>query len=254
MRKIITIFTLVAGLSGMAAASNLANPIGPLPDACMSIGASYQLDGISITNREIPALLNRFQGRLSYAPISFVNFGVDLGATQMEVAADTSASDTLGVFHGRYGFSFGAHLKATTPLFIKGVVGLIGIAQGTSFTSENSRGALYRGYDAAGAAGLLFRVSSFGYVAAGSKVYLIARGFNQSYNSTGEQRFGNVNNVRGWLAVDFYPPMKTISSGKPYISLELSVSPLAQFNGRAPVQEVSFSVAIGAITNRLYGK
>lgn len=235
-------------------ASNLANPVAPIPTARIGIGLSYHLGGHTVTNREIPSLMNRFHARFSYAPSTYLNFGFDLGTSQMDVASDTSALDTLLIFHGKYGFSYGAHLKLSTPLILNDIVGLIGIFQGTRFFSENDEGAYYSGYDAAGAAGLLFHIPGFGYIAAGSKVYLIAKGRNKSYNSGVEHRYSNINNVRGWLAIDYFPKIKSISETRPYISFELSISPDAKVRDRAPIQEVSISIAIGSITKRLYGE
>jgi hypothetical protein len=238
----------------LLSASNLANPLLPIPAARIGIGVSYHLDGITITNRAIPCLQNRFHARASYAPISLVNFGVDAGVTQIDVATDTTGADTLTAFHGNYQFSWGAHLKVSTPMFIKNRIGFLGIVQGTSFSSSNVEGALYRGYDATAAAGILLRIPKFGYVAVGPQVYLIARGLNKSYDGGAEQPYSNINNVRGWLAIDFFPPIKAITTNRPYISLELSAGPEARLKQRAPIQEVSFSISIGTITKRLYGE
>jgi len=81
----------------------------------------------------------------------------------------------------------------------------------------------------------------------------LIEGKNTDYEgATGS--YSNVNNVRGWLAVDYFPSDKFNNKNTFYVSAELTVSPKISFNGRAPVEEMSFSVSIGAITPRLYGE
>lgn len=241
---------LVFSFSGYA--SNLANPVATIPDARVGIGVSYHLGGYTITNQEIPSLFNRIHARISYSPFTYFNFGVDLGVTQVEVAADTLDTLVYGVFHGNYKFSFGVHIKVSSPFF-KDIVGLVGIAQGTKFSSENKAGALYGGFDGAGAAGFIFHIKNIGYAAAGAKLYVI-QGENRSYNSKKDHFYSNVNNLRGWVAFDYFPKIKAVSKYIPYISLEVSVAPGASFGEKAPIQEISFSIAVGSITKRLYGE
>jgi hypothetical protein len=233
-------------------ASNLANPVQPISGARMALGVSYHIGGYTITNRKLPCLINRFHGRISYAPFTYFNLGIDLGASQMEVASDTTLTGLIQTFHGNYGFSFGAYIKVSSPL-IRNIMGFIGILQGTQFKSENSSGAYYKGPDLNGAVGLLFRIRKFAYIAAGAEAYLID-GKNKSYNSDVEMNYSNVNNVRGWIAFDITPPMKNVKRYIPYLTVEVSLSPEVTFNKKAPMQEISFSISIGSVTKRLYGK
>lgn len=245
-------FTAVIISQNFIYASNLANPLAPIPGARIALGASYHLGGYTITNRKVPCIMNRFHGRLSYSPVTYFNLGVDLGATQMEVASDTNETIITQTFHGSYGFSYGANIKLSTPLIAR-TIGLIAIVQGTQFKTKNENGALYKGPDITGAVGLLFRIKKYAYIAAGMEVYLI-EGKNKSYNSETEMPYSNVNNVRGWIALDITPQMKNIKKYIPYISFEASLTPEAGFNKKAPLQEISFSVAIGSISKRLYGQ
>jgi hypothetical protein len=246
----------VALLCGIAitniSASNLADPAVLVPAARLSVGASYDLDGFSITNDTVHCITNRFQARLSYSPFPFVNFGIDAGLMQMEVASDTTPTDTFSVFHGKYGICGGAHLKLGTPFFYNDLVGAVGIFEGTYFSSKNDAGAMYGGLDANGGVGIQFHVPNFGYITAGPSIYLIY-GRNRSYTGL-EGRYSNVNNIRGWLAIDYFPTMAVESKNLLYISLEVTVEPKATFNERAPIQEMSVSVSIGSITKRLYGQ
>ena len=107
----------------------------------------------------------------------------------------------IGVFHGAYGFSGGVHLKACSPPFVRDMVGVVGLAQATMFSSENEHGAYYGGFDGAGALGISVRFPRFGSVAAGAKLYVIEGG-NRSYleSEDAEHHYSNRNNVRGWLA------------------------------------------------------
>jgi hypothetical protein len=242
----------IAVVGGNGQAATLADPAVIFPPARVSIGASYDLGGYSITNNAVPGMQNRFQARLSYSPFSFVNFGVDAGATQMEVASDTTPKDTFGVFHGAYGFSGGGHLKLGTPFFFNNTMALVGIFQGTIFSSKNPTGTTYGGTDAAGIVGVQFHVPSFGYISLGPQVDFIL-GKTTDYKGN-RGHYSNVNNVRGWLAVDFFPPPAMNSKNLLYVSVELSASPKVKFNARAPVQEAGFSVSVGVITPRLYGQ
>ncbi|MBD3315876.1 MAG: hypothetical protein GF344_08830 [Chitinivibrionales bacterium] len=245
------VLILLIALIRSGSASNLANPLTPLPPARIGIGLSYSLGGHTITNREIPALLNRIHCRATYSPVSLINFGFDLGATQLEVASDTTTRDTLGIFHGEYRFSVGGHLKLSTPLY-RDLVGAVAIAQTTRFSSSNEHDARYEGIDGDAALGVLFHIPGIGYAALGPKVYLI-RGKNRGYDGA-EGKFANVNNVRAWLAVDYFPRVGTIMENRPYFSFEMSLSPEVAFRKRAPVQEFEFSITFGTVTPRLYGE
>jgi hypothetical protein len=233
-------------------AGNLANPTVIIPPARLAIGASYDLNGTSLTNRAVPALVNRVQARVSYAPFSYVNFGIDAGASQIEIASETTPNDTFGVFHGGFGFSGGGHLKLGTPFFFNNLVSAIGVLQGTYFSSKNTVGTVYGGTEATGIAGLQFHVHSFGYISLGPQLDLI-QGKTTDYSGA-QGRYSNVNNLRGWLAIDFFPEEQLGAKNLFYISCEMSVSPKVKFNARAPLQEFSFAVSIGSVTPRLYGE
>jgi hypothetical protein len=251
--KTMIAFAIVYGIAVVeCSASNLADPAVLIPPSRLSVGASYDLGGFTITNDSVPCMLNRFEARVSYSPFSFVNFGVDAGATQMEVAGDTTNTDTVGIFHGKYGFSGGGHLKLGTPFFFNDLMAAVGILHGTYFSSMNNAGSVYSGMDANGGVGLQFHIHDFGYITAGSSVYLI---FGKNKSFSGQQgKYSNINNVRGWLAIDYFPTIAASSRNIMYISLELTVSPKATFDGRAPVQEMSVSACIGSITRKLYGQ
>ncbi len=250
--KIVPLFFMLLVFAFSGYTSNLANPLAPIPAARLGVGVSYHLGGYTITNWEIPSLMNRIHARINYAPFVYFNFGADLGVTQMEVAADTSDTVVIETFHGNYKFSYGINVKLSTPLF-KDIIGLIGIGQGTRFESENKAGALYGGFDGAGAVGILVHIKNIGYVAAGSKIYVI-QGKNRSYNSTKKQFYSNVNNIRGWLAFDYFPKIEAITKYIPFITFELSIAPGVSFGKKAPLQEISFSLTLGSITKRLYGE
>jgi hypothetical protein len=247
----ITIACLMASISSLSA-STLANPAVLIPPARIAFGVSYNLEGISLTNREVPSMFNRVQGRISFSPFSYLNIGLDAGASQIEIASDTTTTDTISVFHGKYGFSGGGHIKLGTPFFFDNLVSIIGIANGSYFASKNEEGTLYSGFDGNGGIGLQFHVPTIGYFTAGTSVYLI-EGKNKSYNGV-EGVYSNVNNVRGWLALDYFPPEKMGSKNTFYLSLEVFASPKVAFNERVPVQEFGFSISVGSISQRLFGQ
>jgi hypothetical protein len=229
--------------------ANLANPTITLPEARVAVGASYHLGGYTLYNLEVPSLFNRIHGRVEYGPFKYLTLGIDLGTTKIDV-------DTDSLFQGKFGFSGGGHLKIATPRFAKQYLSVIVIGQATIFNSVNSHspayaGKAYAGKDGTGALGLQVHIPGFGYITAGPWVYLI-QGTNTSY--TGQEAFySNTDNIRGWLAIDFFPKMKEIGNNKPYISLEVSISPKATYSERIPVQAFSVSISVGSVTGRLYG-
>jgi hypothetical protein len=248
--SIICIFIFLISVSW---AANLAAPAVLLPVARVVFAGSYDLGGYSITNDSVPSLMNRFHGSLTWSPFSFLNIGIDAGALQMDVAGDTTSKDTIGIFHGDYGFSGGVHLKAGSRFFYDDLFRVICIGQATYFSTKNKDGALYSGKDGAGVLGLQFHVPHFGYVSAGPQLYLIM-GENKSYNSATKQKYSNINNLRGWLSIDYFPQEKGMSSNKFFVSLEMTLSPKVAFDKRAPLQECGFSISFGSITKRLYGE
>ncbi|MBD3422104.1 MAG: hypothetical protein GF398_18480 [Chitinivibrionales bacterium] len=255
MRSLLSVALL--SMSVVVYGANLANPAIPVPNARMAIGASYHLGGYTITNNEVPCILNRLHARASYAPFSLINFGVDAGASQVHVAGDTTATDTFATFAGKYAFSFGGHVKLATPFFFNDLLSFMLMGQGTSFSSKNDLGAAYEGLDINGAFGIQFHIKGFGYITAGPQLYLIdgeGKHGDGTSRSGGAIAFKNVNNLRGWLAIDFFPKMKTFSENKTYVSFEVTLSPDVAFFDRAPVQEIAFSLGFGTVTKRLYGE
>lgn len=247
--KFITLALL--GLYTLGYSSNLANPAAALPTANILIGTSYNVGGYTLTNLNIPAMFNRFHGRIDYAPITYLNIGIDLGATQIDVDRYVSSSDTIKLFHGKYGFSGGAHLKLSTPSIVKKTISFFTIGQATTFSSENDNGAKYGGIDGAGVIGLQFRIPKFGFISIGPMVYVI-QGDAQGTDGKKEY-YSNNNNVRGWIAIDYYLKGNELSKGNAYLSFEFSASPKANYSSRIPIQEFSVSVSLGYISGKIYG-
>jgi len=252
LEKLIKLCVFLLTLFLFSSANNLSNPLVLMPQARIAVGASYMLGGYSLTNREVPSIFNRFYGSVSYAPVSFCNFGIDAGATQLEVAGDTTSVDTFGIFHGEYGFSGGGHIKLGTPFLFNNLLAIIAIFHGTTFSSKNNNGTIYSGLDACGGIGVQFHISSFGYITAGSQIYLIT-GKNKNYLGQ-KGYYSNVNNMRVWIGFDYFPKANIETKNLLYVSFETAISPKVKFNARAPVEEISFSVSVGSVTPQLYGK
>ncbi|HEX2956368.1 MAG TPA: hypothetical protein VHO70_06045 [Chitinispirillaceae bacterium] len=231
--------------------SNLANPAVSVPVSRITIGASYLASGYTITNLEIPSLFNRIHARVEYSLLSNVSIGVDIGVTQIDVDKYAIGEDSFPVFHGKFGFSGGAHLKVSTPFILKNTLALTCIGNATTYSSKNTDGAMYGGFDGAGAIGLQLHIKRFGYISAGPMMYLI-KGNNESYDGI-KGKYSNINNLRGWLAIDFFPDLKEMSSNKPFITLEITASPEADYSKRIPLQEFSVSLCIGSVSKRLRG-
>lgn len=250
MKKIVFMITCFF-LSDLVLASNLANPAVNIPEARIAIGASYHLGGYTLSNKAIASLWNRVHSRLEYAPLKYLSLGVELGATQIDVDQFINGSDTVPVFQGKFGFSGGALLKLSTPAFLHDYLKITGITKASFFSSKNRHNALYKGIDGVGIVGIQFHIPRFGYITTGPLIHVID-GTNRSY--TGEENYySNLNNIRGWIAIDIFPRLKEITSNKPFVSIEFSMSPEIDCSRRIPIQEFSVSISVGSVTRRIYG-
>jgi hypothetical protein len=245
-----TIFTRALPLMFCAAfaswGANLANPAAQAGPARMSFGASYYIGGADITNDTIPLMMNRVSGRASYSPVRYVNFGADVGAVMVGV----EEYKTAPVFDGRFGWSVGGHLKLSTP-YLFDRVALLALGNYNLFRSTNKFGAYYGGADAAAAAGLQIRLWD-GYLSLGPQIYAIM-GKNRGFDGT-KGKYSNLNNMRAWIAYEYFPDDIFGGEHKPYMSFELTVSPKIRPSKRVPFREFSASISVGTITRRLYGE
>ena len=248
MKRLIS--TILFAVTFCSAAS-LVGPISPFPGGRMSMGLAYNLEGMSITNRNIPAVMNGFTGNLSYSPAQYVNIGIEAGATSLEVASDSISTDSgTTMYKGKYKFSGGAALHLSSPL-AREVFGITGIAKADYFSSDDGAGASYKGFSGIGVLGLVFHIKGFGYIATGPRLYFI-EGQDKGYNQSNYSDFHNTNNLQAWLAMEWFP--KTSGGSIPYFGVELTAGPKVNFGGRAPVNEFSVSATIGAVSKRLSGE
>jgi len=240
---------------GVSHAANLANPAFNVNGGRLGFGVSYHLGGYTITNEEVPCLLNRVHGRLIFSPIPHFDLGIDLGIAQMDVDSYIGGGDTIPLFHGGVGFSGAAQVKGTTPFFLNEMVAGVLLVQGGLFSSENEYGALYKGYDGSAALGIQVKIQSYGYISAGVKAYYI-QGSNRHYTDSEntERSYSNLNNVGGWCAIDLTPELRGQIPGKPYFTIEISATPEATYDDRIPVQEFSISLSVGWISPRIFGE
>ncbi|MCL2218785.1 MAG: hypothetical protein FWC23_02580 [Chitinispirillia bacterium] len=238
--------------AAQSAATNLANPAAQIPGARMSFGASYYLGGADITNLEIPMMINRIGGRVSYAPVPYVNFGADFGTAQVSVDQYAIGRDIIPIFNGNLGWSVGGHLKLSTP-YIANTFAVLALGHVNYFSSANKLKAYYAGTDIAAAAGLQFRIPGGGVLSFGPQLYMI-EGANKGFNGE-KDKYKAVNNMRAWIAFDYFPEETFIMwDQKPYVSIEFTASPKISGSRRAPIQEFGVSISVGAITQRLYGE
>ncbi|MCL2182386.1 MAG: hypothetical protein FWB85_02815 [Chitinispirillia bacterium] len=259
-KHIVPILTILLLSALPSAAANLANPAAQVGDARMSFGISYYLGGANITGLELPMMMNRAGGRVSYSPIRYVNFGLDFGTVQASVDKyySEAARDTIPVFDGGFGGFIGGHLKLTSP-YIADYVALMALGSADYFRSTNPEGAYYGGVNITAAAGVQIRIPSAGFLSLGPQIYMID-GTNKGVNrATGKLTpagsYSPVNNMRAWIAFDYFPEDAFIAwNHKPYVSVEFTASPKISGSKRAPIQEFSLSVSVGAITHRLYGE
>lgn len=240
MRKIFALSLLFASAVGVYSA-NLAIPAGQVGDGRVSFGASYVYVGADITDDEVPLTMNNVIAHVSYAPVRYVNFGVDLGTARVDV----DAAGILPAFEGNYGYSVGAHLKLATPYF-GNCVSILGVANGNFFRSKNDNDAFYGGLDAAAALGIQFRIPN-GAITIGPQLYLI-QGENKGIDGTTAD-YTNVNNAKVWLTYDYIPDYLAFGGDhKPYVSIEFAASPKFDSDaGKVSISGFSVSLSVGAI-------
>ena len=243
---------LVLCLAAASFGANLANPAAQAGDARLAFGASYYVNGSTITNREIPMMMNRIGGRASFSPVKYISIGVELAAVQISVEQYPGPYDMIPTFDGKYGLSYGGSLKLISP-FLFNRVAFVGLANGNFFRSENDLEAYYGGKDGAAAAGIQVKIPKFGFVSAGPHVYVI-NGENKGYEGGKTSVYSNINNLRGWIAVDYFPQAFALNEKvQPYLSIEFTASPKINSSSRVRVQEFSLAVSLGTISPRLYG-
>jgi hypothetical protein len=227
----------------------------------MSFGVSYYIGGADITDLEIPMMLNRVSGRISYSPIRYVNLGLDFGTVQVSVDSYSSNNwrDTISVFEGGMGWSAGGHLKLSSP-YIAEYAALLAIGSVNAFRSTNKNKAYYGGTDITAATGIQLRIPNVGHLSFGPQLYYIAGKNRGARDPITDERpaagkYSPVNNLRAWIAFDYFPEDAFIMwNQKPYVSVEFTASPKIGGSRRAPIQEFSVSISVGAITQRLYGE
>lgn len=240
------VFALSLCAAAAASAANLAVPAAQVGDGRVSFGASYVAVGADITNDEIPLTIGGIIGHVSYAPVRYVNFGLDFGTARVGVDAFLPAgADTVRAFDGDFGWSAGGHLKLATPYFWD-VLSILGAANGNFFRSTNKAGAYYGGVDAAAALGIQFRIPN-GALTIGPQLYLIL-GENKGISGD-KNTYTNLHNARVWLAYDFIPDVVPFGGDhKPYVSIEFTAAPkIDENNNRPSISGFSVSLSVGAI-------
>lgn len=249
MRTIKSLVILLIFLCSVFAV-NLTSPATPIPDARISLGLSYSLEGFELYQSDVEAysLLNRLNVSVTFAPVQNINIGIDAGAGNVAI----SAVDEIREFHGDLGFSGGLNTKLSTN-YINDRISFMGILKANWFLSEGKAESRYSGMDLSAGGGPIVHINNFGYIAAGVKYQEIV-GKNLDYVGT-EGNWSNDETIGGFLAVDYFPKSELISNYIPYINFELAVFPGAGLKEKeTSVKNISFGISFGAITKRLYGK
>jgi len=251
-KSMITVCFVILCLTAASFGANLANPAAQTGEARLAFGATYFVNGSTISNEKIPLMMNRAGARASFSPVKYVSIGLDLSAVQISVDQFEGPYDIVPIFEGNYGLSYGGALKLTSPFLFNNSVAFIAIANGNFFRSENKLGAYYGGKDGSAVLGVQVRVPNFGFISAGPHFYYI-EGENRSYHRI-KGTYSNINNLRGWIAFDYLPQVIALNEMvQPYLSLEFSMSPKINSSSRIRVQEFSVAISMGTISQRLYG-
>lgn len=275
---IIFVFIILLNVS-YSWAIGLSFPSTPVPTARFATGVSYDYYGgyMDYDNNsklfwqdDLPVSLHGINAFFTYAPITYVNFGVELGARDANINPDKKFSLAQSELNGTLGFSAGAHLKFATPYF-SDVFGFVAAAKGTWFYSEgNSNKTEWYYIDGEGNmtpvnwnnngnivainGGISFHVKRFGYISFGAKYLDVMGKINLEPEIIEKTKWVNDAYIGGWLALDYFPKTR-IEKFIPFISFELGFFPNDKpFDGGRPIlRNASFSVTVGAIMKRLYG-
>lgn len=248
--RIKCLLTLVLFLSSLVVASNLTAPATPIPDARLSLGLSYNLEGHELYKSDVEAysLTNRLCVSVIFAPISNINIGLDIGAGNVAI----NSTEAIREYRGDIGFAGGLNTKLSTN-FINDRFAFMGIMKSTWFLSEGSAESRYSGMDLSAGAGPIIHINNFGYIAAGVKYQEIV-GKNMDYSGN-EGKWSNDKTLGGFFAIDYFPKSEMISNYIPYITFEVGIFPGAGLKQKeTSIDNISFGISFGAITKRLYGK
>ncbi|MDR0303682.1 MAG: hypothetical protein LBH98_02775 [Chitinispirillales bacterium] len=248
-RKLSVLFAFIAVVFSYG--GGVAYPLTPVPSARFATAISYDMYGGYLYKPSISGAtvtLQGFNASFTYSPITFINFGFDLGERNVKIFTH----DEQYRFDGKIGFAGGTHAKFATPYFNE-LIGVVGFVRALWFSSETKNETYYGGMDFTGAGGLSFRVKNFGYISLGAKYFEIV-GKNGEVSGTQSGSWGNEDVFGGWVSFDMFPKIP-VRKHIPFFSIELCLFPGADaFDGTKPaIRNASFNLTIGAITNRLYG-
>jgi hypothetical protein len=245
MKNIAIALTVIATSLSLNAA-NFATPAAPIPEARFGIGLAYDISSFELyKDEENSASISNIHADVSFAPITNINIGVNLGISSVKTF---TAQDNYD-FKGNPGFAGGGSVKLSSP-FIKDLVGFIATTKAVWFMSKNSNDVEYKGLDINGVLGISVRIKEVGYISGGGKYYEID---GENISGTHEATWSNSETIGGWLAFDYFPKSKLITEYIPYISFAFELFPGANFDGEAPINNMAFSVAFGALTKRVFG-
>jgi len=244
MRKILLLAILFAVSSW---ATSVSYPAAPVPTARFATGATYDYFGgyfYRAPVSDLPFNMHGINAFFTYAPVTYVNFGVDLGMRDVNIPQGNHNYD----FNGKLGIAAGQHLKLATPYF-GDVMGIVAMCRGLWFYSKDSHSSFYSGSQLVGSGGLSFHVQRFGYISCGIKYLEI---FGE--NGFGDGTWSNDATLGGWASFDYFPKTN-VKRYIPFISFEFGFFPSDKpfYGSGTIVRNASFGVTIGAITNRLYG-
>lgn len=250
--KIILLVTFLAAVSSYGAGASY--PSAPVPAARFASGISYDYGGGYLFSRVVPVPVFSLYGINAfgtYGLADYINIGADLGLKDVNI----HSSDPNRSFNGRMGIAAGPHLKLATP-YLGDVFAVVAFTRTHWFYSEDKgRYIYYKGLDFTGSGAFSFHVKDFGYISMGVKYSEIFGNYGiVEYPGLDERTWTNAGNIGGWVAFDYFP--KTgVKNYLPFISFELGFFPnSSEVLGKKPVfRNISFSVTVGGITNRLYG-
>jgi hypothetical protein len=250
-------FLAVASVFG----GGVSYPSAPVPAARFASGVSYDYIGgylvrgdFNNLNATDPTPAYSLYGAnifFTYGLADFINVGVDLGLKDANV--HSSLPDYA--FNGKTGAAAGTHVKLSTA-YMGDVFAIVLFSRWHFFNSEDKgRSEYIRGQDFTASGAFSFHVKEFGYISMGAKFFNIDDKIDGEGYSDPKHSFRNDAFVGGWVGFDYFPKT-AIKTYLPFVSFELGFFPKSDSNvlEKKPVfRNISFSVTIGGITNRLYG-
>ncbi len=243
------------GLLGAVAAKATpsGNPVVEFGPQQLLVGFYFDHSGQEVFNDNTPSVFNTTGLNIGYAPWKFLQVGGFIGVAEFDVAKPQSKRhiDTVGSFNSDYRLHGGGSLKLVAPIWES--LSIFGSGSGAYHEATDGLGNYKEVRELSGAAGMMWRFGRLFNVAMGAEYFLLDG--EQRNNLQHGVKFANLDQYRGLLALEFFPPHSSLTSkGIPYISLSFRPTGSIGWNDRLGLQNASIAISLGFISDLSAGE